>query len=256
MSPRPALVPTYRHSGEAPGISAQVSKTEHPEVGPEALLELQSTVFAQADFRVAASAFATEFALLMQAERAAIGFLRRGQTRIVALSHSTHFKSGAEQLALIAAAMDEAIEQEASIAWPEAAGARPHITAAHAALARRDGTSLATIPLAVQGRAFGALSVLRRGNAPFNMHEIAQCERIAAAIGPVLQLKLDAERPWIGRLLQGLRAAVKTWWSRDILHSKRAPALPSLPLRYSPSCQSIIGSARLPGSRARYSARS
>jgi len=175
MSPRPALVSTHRASAEVPAGSALASKTQHPEIGPAELLELQAAVFTHRDFQVAASAFASEFALLMKAERAAVGFIRHGQARVAALSHATRFKPGAEQLALIGGAMDEAIEQEASIAWPETEGGRPHMTAAHAACARRDGTSLATIPLVKQGRAFGALTLMRPGNAPFDLQEIAQC---------------------------------------------------------------------------------
>jgi len=216
LSPRPALVSAP--VAASPG-APQAARDQHRAIGPADILALQATVCAHANFRVAASAFAEELASLLQAQRAAIGFIRRSQSRVMALSHATHFNAGAEHLAMTAAAMDEAIEQEASIAWPQPAGSRPLITAAHAALGRRDGTSIATIPLVVRARAVGALALMRPLSAPFGMQEIAQCERVAQALGPVLQLKLDAERSWAGRLMERMRSALQ------MLHEPGRPAV-------------------------------
>jgi RND family efflux transporter MFP subunit len=192
--------------------SRQLSNSSNP-VAPEIesarLLEMQAAILAQPRFALGATAFVTQLALLMRAERAVIGFTKRGQARIVAVSHATKFRAGAEQFDLIGAAMDEALEQETSICYPEVSGTRPHITAAHAAFARRDGMSMATIPLVSQSRAFGALTLMRAGNAPFDQNELAQCERVSVAIGPLLQLKFDAERSWSDRLLTSLREGAR-----------------------------------------------
>ena len=178
-------------------------------IDPARVLEMQAALLAQPRFALAAATFATELALLMQAERAAVGFIKRGQARIVAVSHAAKFRAGAEQFELIGAAMDEALEQEASISYPEAGGARPHITAAHAAVARRDAASVATIPMVSQGRALGAVTLLRSGDAPFDRNDIAQCERVCIALGPLLELKLEGERSWAARLLISLREGTR-----------------------------------------------
>lgn len=180
------------------------------EIDSSRILDMQAAILAQPGFAVGAGLFATELAGLMQAERVAIGFLKRGQSCVVGVSHATNFRPGAQQFDAIGAAMDEAIEQEASLSYPEAGGGRPHITAAHAALARRDAACVASVPLVNQGRTFGALTLIRSGNSPFDQHEILQCERISVAIGPLLQLKFDAERPWMQRLLRSVSARAKT----------------------------------------------
>lgn len=170
------------------------------EVDAARILKLQSAMLSQRRLTLAASALATELALLLSAERVAVGLCRRGQTRVIAVSHVARVVPGTEQLDLIGAAMDEALQQEASLTYPEISGVRPHITAAHAACAR-GGMHVATIPLVSQGRAFGALTLLRAGDVPFDRHELAQCEKISIALGPLLQLKYDAERVWWERLL-------------------------------------------------------
>ncbi len=72
------------------------------------------------------------------------------------------------------------------------------------------GMSVATIPLVHQGRAFGAVTLLRTGVLSFDQNEIAQCEKISLTIGPLLQLKRDADRPWWHRLLGTLLEAART----------------------------------------------
>ncbi len=174
------------------------------EIDATRILKLQSGFLSQRGFAVAAAALATDLALLLSAERVAVGMCKRAQTRVVAVSHVARIVTSTEQLDLIGAAMDEALQQETSLTYPEISGARPLITAAHAACAR-GGTHIATIPLVSQGRAFGALTLLRAGDVPFNEHELAQCEKVSIALGPLLQLKYDAERGWWGRLLGDVR---------------------------------------------------
>lgn len=191
---------------------------------------MQAAILSHPRFALGATAFATELALLMRAERVAIGFIKRGQARIVAVSHATKFRTRAEQFDLIGAAMDEALEQEASISYPEASDTRPHITVAHAAFARRDGASVTTIPLVSQGRAFGALTLQRSGDSPFNQHEIAQCERVSIAVGPLLQLKFDGERSWADRLLISLRDGARALTGPGHLKMKAGAAITVLAL--------------------------
>jgi len=171
------------------------------------LLQLQSSILSQERFAAAATAFATELAILMHADRVAIGFLERSQTRVVAVSHTVTFQAYAEQFSAIGAAMDEALEQQASIRHPDSPEAKPRITAAHAALTRREGGAVASIPMVDHGVAFGALTLTRREVEAFSDEEIAQCEQISRSVGPILRLKRDNEQSWTSRLNQTLRSS-------------------------------------------------
>jgi RND family efflux transporter MFP subunit len=173
-------------------------------------MQIQAALLAQPDLALSAGTFATDLAVLMRAERVAVGFIRHGRSRVVGVSHATTFRPGAQQFDAICAAMDESIEQDASIAYPEIDGSRPHITAAHAALARRDGACVASVPLVDRGRIFGALTLQRSAGAPFDRHDIAQCEQIGVVIGPLLQLKFEAEHSWLHKLLRSAIGGIKT----------------------------------------------
>lgn len=173
------------------------------------LLQLQGAILSQARFAGAATAFATELAGLLHADRVAVGFIERSQSRVVAVSHDLSFQANAEQFGLIAAAMDEALEQQASLRHPDAVDARPRITAAHAALTRREGGSAATIPMVDHGEAFGALTLTRGQPIAFSDEEIAQCEQVVRSIASILRLKRDNEQSWLERLNQSLRTRAR-----------------------------------------------
>lgn len=184
---------------------ASFRKTEHAGIDAGRLLQLQAGILSGSRFVGAATAFATELAGLLRADRVALGFVHGSQVHIVAVSHTVNFRVNAEQFDGIAAAMEEALEQQASIQHPDCPNARPRINAAHAALARREGGTVATVPLADREASFGALTLTRANPVPFSDAEIAQCELVARVIGPILRLKHENERAWTRRLGQSLR---------------------------------------------------
>lgn len=144
------------------------------------------------------------------------------------------------------AAAAECFDQAACIAWP-APGAMPHITRAHAALARDSaaafrictgtgigtGASVASLPLVVDGQRVGVLCVLRgagagagqQPNAPavapavapgvINTAELQQLEHLAGLAAPLLWLMKRNER----RTLQRCRDALAAAWARA--HTQR-----------------------------------
>src|SRR2546427_9210771 len=92
------------------------------------VLQLQAAVLSHEKFSEAAAAFATEIAALHEFDRAAVGFCERGHTRVVATSHTADFEPDGELFRSFGAAMDEAIDQAATVVFPVAADARPLIT--------------------------------------------------------------------------------------------------------------------------------
>ena len=170
-----------------------------------AVLRVQSAVLAQPGFSAAATAFVSEVALLFGAVRVCLGLADQGSVEIVALSTEVDFLRNAELCRTLAAAMDEALEQGASIAFPAVAHARPRVTLAHAEVARRGAASVVTVPLAHGGALFGAITLEYPAAAPPAPELIGDCEQLAGLVAPLLELKREADRPWHARLRIGAR---------------------------------------------------
>lgn len=171
------------------------------------ILQFQASVLSHETFAEAAAAFATDVATMLGYDRAAIGFVEHGRTRVVATSHTADFEANAALFRAFAAAMEEALDQGATVAVPAAPGARPLIGIAHSALSRRYGGAAFSVPLVARGNAFGALTLVRDDAAAHGADVLALCEHLACIVGPVLELKYESERPWHARLARSARAA-------------------------------------------------
>src|SRR5690606_32037723 len=75
------------------------------------ILAFQAGVIAHERFIEAAAAFATEAATHFGFDRAAIGFVERGRTLVVAISHAAEFEPNAALFTAFRAAMEEALDQ-------------------------------------------------------------------------------------------------------------------------------------------------
>lgn len=173
------------------------------------VLQLQSSVVSHERFAEAAAAFATEIAVLFEFDRAAIGFSEGGHARVIATSNTADFEPNAALFRDFGAAMEEALDQATTIAFPPPAGARPLITLAHAELARRYGGVVCTLPLVSHGKPFGALTLVRANPAQPDAAALALFEHVACIAGPLLELKYEAERPWYSRIKRSLAGLAK-----------------------------------------------
>lgn len=186
---------------------ALTSPLAGPPLGdPAILLRLQATVLEHERFDEAATAFVTGLASAFRVDSVALGFLEKRYTSVVAVSRSADFHAKAELFRALGEAMDEAIEQGATIRFPD--NPKPRITTAHAAFVRRHGGSLCTIPLVCRGRAFGAITLSRNGAESFDESEITRVENVACIVGPILDLRRNQERPWHERLARTAREMV------------------------------------------------
>ncbi len=202
----------------AAAIESSQSATSQPDAATA--LQLQAAILSHERFDEAATAFATELASKFNLDRVAIGFLDGYHTTVVAVSRSADFHARADLFRALGEAMDEAIDQTATICFPD--DERPRVTVAHAQFVRRHGGSLATIPLVSRGRAFGAVTLERGGSMALSKQEIAQCENIACMIGPILELRRNDERPWHDRLKQFGRVVAKALFGAGHARTKTA----------------------------------
>lgn len=164
------------------------------------ILEFQATLLSRHRFDEAATALATELALKLEFDRVSVGLVEHGHASVRAISHSADVLPKNEAHRVIAAAMDEAIEQAAVLFSVEVAGSTPRITLAHKVLARSTGCQVVTIPLANHSEIYGAMTFERDATIALDSEAMEACENIAALLGPVLLLKWMDEHPWYARL--------------------------------------------------------
>jgi RND family efflux transporter MFP subunit len=161
------------------------------------VLELVATGLHHERFQASATAVATEIAGILQCERVSIGFQRGRHTQVRALSHSAAFVRKANVIRAIEAAMDEAIDQQATIVYPLPEDAPVRVTRAHDALAGTHGVgAICTVPVAEGDRILGAICLERPADQAFAAREAQLCEHICALIGPLLDVKRRDDR-WL-----------------------------------------------------------
>lgn len=191
-APPPDLTPV------APQRSAPLSAAETPVL----LVELMAAVLSTARFDEAAIRLVNELATRLSCERVSLGFRKEAMSRVTAISHHADFRESQNLLRDIASAMDEALDQGASVHCPADAKHAQKITHAHLELLSRHGNHTAlSVPIADDGRLIGALTLERTQDA-FDADTIIQAEHIASLIGPLLELKRAPEAPLVRVCLQ------------------------------------------------------
>jgi multidrug resistance efflux pump len=163
-----------------------------------AALEVTACALNAGSFGDAARATATELAVRLQASRVAVGWLKRDRIALAGISHTVAIGERMDSVADLASAMDEAIDQSASLLYPVPAGAGVLGLRAHAALAGRRGAgAVLTVPLVVETEMVGAITVECADPAAIDQDMIDLVEAVAGLVGPALATARRQERWWI-----------------------------------------------------------
>lgn len=190
-------------------LEETLSHTALGGIGPAEVLSLQATLLHHRQFAPSATALANELAGLLHCDRVSIGISRNGATRLEAVSHSSTERHGGDDFMAITAAMDECVDQQAAILYPQPSRAQPRITLAHAALAKRmGGGTLLSLPLVDRLEVFGAITIESQQGVGFEEEEVTKLEHMAGLIGPLLAVKREVDLPLRRRLGYKLAA---TW---------------------------------------------
>ena len=168
-----------------------------------AVLSAQAAVLSRPGLAEAGTALAAELAQLLACRRVSVG-LRDGTTvRVVATSMGREVDARLDTAALLAAAMNEALDQGATVSVPATTDGPPLVTYAHQQLAPQGAAC--TVPLkgaqqadeadaeALKDVLIGALTLER--DTPLTPAERQLCEDVAGFAGPVLELKQQAQLP-------------------------------------------------------------
>ncbi len=246
MNERPAV--SVAEAAPAPAPAPADDLSAH-------VLAMAHTAFEQKDFRSAATSVLSSLAARLGCDRASLGFRERGLTRVEAVSDGGRIDSRRGAFPEIAAAMDEAIDEAATIVYPQPAGEAPRIVAAHACLARQQGLEgVCSVPLVHGGRVVGAIVLeLSRPTAP-QAAELQFAESLARTIVPWLVAQRDAAQPLSRRIAaaarQGVDRLAKPGHGRFKLAAVAAAALITA-LLLVPTPQEVSAQARLEGTTQR-----
>jgi Barrel-sandwich domain of CusB or HlyD membrane-fusion/GAF domain len=189
---------------------ARRSKELSSDIARAALcLDLLAALGAQPRLQGMAMAVANELATRLRCDRVSMGVVKRnGTVRLQAVSHSASFKRESRLVDAIENAMDEAIEQRRSVAYPLLPTMERAVTIAHRKLAESAkalGTSALSVVLrGSRGELIGALTFERQRAEPFTDETLQVAEAIAALLGPQVSLQLRANRLVAGRVIDGL----------------------------------------------------
>jgi len=159
------------------------------------ILKTLSTSLEHDDASAAALAAVTEMATSLDCERVSFGMRRHGTTRLMAMSHTVSLARNSPVSTAVSAAMDEAIDQAATVAFPRDDD-ELLLVRAHEALRGSAGVGqVLTVPVFDRGAAVAALTFEFREQAGVDdrRHELA--ESFGGLAGSVLVRAFEAERP-------------------------------------------------------------
>ncbi|MBL8698309.1 MAG: HlyD family efflux transporter periplasmic adaptor subunit [Alphaproteobacteria bacterium] len=171
-------------------------------------LDIAAVALEHADLKSSTQAVATELARRLECPLVAVGLAASGHSRVVAISHSASFGGRMNLTRRLAAAMDEAVDQESLVLYPPADD-DVRITHAHGELANQlDDATILTVPLVSDSLCVGAICLQRPPGGRFEAAEIELCDTIAAILGPLLEEKRRNDRLVLLKLRDSLATQI------------------------------------------------
>jgi multidrug resistance efflux pump len=206
------------------------AQRQAPPAGATLALEMAATVLGARSSRAAATSLVTELATRLDAERVALGLVRDGSLRLVALSHSATFAERHGLARKLEAAMSEALDREVTICHPRPEGATAPAALAHAELAKHEGShSIITLPLHRDKQLMGALTIERGAQHPsFDETTVQLAEQLAALAAPLLDLRVHEERGAVSLAREHLRDTLQKFFGPGHLTWKLSGSIASL----------------------------
>jgi len=170
-------------------------------------LDLAAVTLQEERFHSAATSVVTLLATRLDCDRVSVGFLRGRHVKVRALSHSSQFKKQMNLIRAIGRAMDESIDQQSELIIPDVAEKRNLVLRAHAELAKKHGDeAICTIPfLDKDGKGYGALTLERTEDRPFDEETVKLCDSVGALVGPILEEKRRNDRLLIFKMAESSR---------------------------------------------------
>lgn len=185
-------------------------------------MEMVEAVAAAPGLAAAAAALASELAVRLHCRRVAVGEVRGGRVRLVGVSHTASVTARMHLFDSLANAMEEAVDQAATIAHPAPTShdAGRRLSVAHREHLRETRLSaIASVVMTHNGRPVGVITLERDEPAPFDVATLNLCEACAELVGPVLGLQRELDRPVAGSVVRAIGSG------RRMLLGRRHPTV-------------------------------
>jgi multidrug resistance efflux pump len=154
-----------------------------------------------------ATALASTLATHLGCERVSVGVVQHRRMQVVGLSHSARFERRSNLIRAIGCAMDEALDQDATVSFDRNGYDSDAANLLHRQLAERFHSGGAhTVLLRHAERPVGAITIETPIASVLAPEKLLQCENIAALCAPTLALLREREHSW----LRWLRPKIKT----------------------------------------------
>ncbi|SFI60239.1 HlyD family efflux transporter periplasmic adaptor subunit [Bradyrhizobium sp. cf659] len=155
---------------------------------------LVATAMNERRFAASALAVSNELAGALQCDRVSIGLEKSGSVEVRAISNTATFDPKMDLGRRIGTAMDEVLDLDVTIVYPAIDEVGSAATA-HAELARQLGdVAVCSVPLLDNGNVIGVATFERGSGEPFDAETVELCKTVGGLLGPILELKLGAER--------------------------------------------------------------
>ncbi len=149
-------------------------------------LDLMVLLNAEKRYLAAAMTFVNEIASRYRCPRASLGWLDAGYVRLQAISHMERFEKKMTIVQTLETAMEEALDQDEEILWPQSEGSTA-VVRDHEAFAREQGARfMVSLPVRLDDAPTGVLTC-ERSEEPFSAGEVrglrVLCDQAARRLG-------------------------------------------------------------------------
>jgi len=194
--------------------------------GMKSSFDLLASVLAEERLSDASMIFVTEMATLLKCDRVTLGFVKKSHVRVEAISHSASFGKQMNLVRFICGAMEEAILQRSELIYPLPVKAKVLVTREHEELSRQQsGEAILTIPLHAHERYYGALTLERQADMPFQEEEVKICRGIFALVAPILEAKRQNDRWLMLKVADSLQKQAERFFGYGYIGRKLAVVL-------------------------------
>jgi multidrug resistance efflux pump len=184
------------------------------------VLDVLATALEERNFGSSTRAAVTSLAERYGCERVSFGLMRKGHAVVTAISHTAHFGREMNLVAMVESTMEEAVDEGGTVVYPPTSDTKAPARA-HRELADSFGSgSILTIPMLLDGRFMGALSLQRGRDIPFNANEVETLDLVATALAPVLEGKRLNDRGFFTRTWDTISDVSGRFFKRDYALTK------------------------------------
>ncbi len=171
--------------------------------------DLMILLNAEQRFLAAAMTLVNEVSSRHRCSRVSLGWLEKGYVRLQAISHMERFEKKMDIVASLEAAMEEALDQDEEIVWPQD-GSGDAVVRDHQHFAREQNIqTMVSLPIRLDGESVGVLSCERQ-QSPFGEDDIRALRILCDQAGRRLGDLKKVDRGFGARLADGLRGWTST----------------------------------------------